>query len=223
VGRRPSTLFACAFAALAAAACGLESNGLEVSLDGSVAPASGPTGNSPPLSADGSIGVPSPDASIPPSGSDATIPADSAPNDDATNADDSRSEIPDVGLPDVNILDPDSSYLDSADPCDLDQDGYRSKEGSCGGNDCCDYDSRANPGDTSFYTSADSCGSYDYDCNGSDDPEYAKVNCTIGVLVCNGSGFDDDPPACGVKAQFDACNLGVGCYTTKGNAAQACR
>ena len=94
--------------------------------------------------------------------------------------------------------------------------------GSSGGTDCCDRDSRAHPGVTAFFTAPDTCGSFDYNCSGKEDPEYDKVNCTLGLFACNGSGFDKAPPPCGVIATFDACNLGIGCYTSQNTQAQGC-
>jgi hypothetical protein len=146
---------------------------------------------------------------------------------DATSSPPSQQEDaaspPDADEPDVRILDPDASYPGTDDPCDLDQDGYKSMEGACGGNDCCDYDSRANPGDTAYYTSADACGSFDYDCNGQDDLEYGRASCQLGFFSCSGNGFDQAPPACGVSATYDTCDYFVACYTTQSSVTEGCR
>jgi hypothetical protein len=32
--------------------------------------------------------------------------------------------------------------------------------------DCCDTDASAHPGQTAFFSSADACGSWDFDCDG---------------------------------------------------------
>jgi hypothetical protein len=110
---------------------------------------------------------------------------------------------------DVHLLDPDASYEEAGDPCDLDEDGYRAT-GTCGGNDCCDFDSRAHPGDTSYYGTKDACGSFDYDCNGQDEEEFPQAaSCQLAFFACNGSGFDKTPPACGIAATFDTCPFDV--------------
>ncbi len=38
--------------------------------------------------------------------------------------------------------------------------------------DCCDTDRNSHPTQTTYFGAPDACGSYDYDCNGSSDPEY---------------------------------------------------
>ncbi len=148
---------------------------------------------------------------------------------DATLSDDGSSEaldsaIEDTAAPDVHILNPDASYEEAGNECDLDQDGYKSSSGECGGDDCCDYDGRANPGDTSYYATADACGSFDYDCNGKLDAEYAQVNCQLGFFVCTGDGFDQAPPACGAAATYDTCHDALfACTTSQSQVAQGCR
>jgi hypothetical protein len=219
-------VLACGIVACAGVAggCGLERNGLgETTVDGSAMTSSTPVGDASASLPDGSSAAPPPDEDGSGPGADATIAGDATSPPDAPQPLDDAN-IPDVGQPDVHVLDPDGSYDDSGDPCDLDQDGYKAMGGSCGGNDCCDYDSRANPGDTSFYAAADACGSFDYDCNGKDDPEYGRVNCTLGFFVCNGDGFDQTIPACGVAATFDTCNDAVvTCTTSQSQAPQGCR
>jgi hypothetical protein len=90
--------------------------------------------------------------------------------------------------------------------CDVDQDTYTSML-TCGGSDCCDTDSRAHPGQTTFFIQADACGSFDYDCNTTEDPQY-PVNLTCGgtgLTACTGgSGFLLDP-GCGNSGLFGTC------------------
>jgi len=205
-------------AACSALACGLDLGGLEGPLDASSHPGSTSVGDaslSPVGSSSGSGGTSSGGSSSGSSGSSDDAAAD--PPDATVSA-----PPPDADLPDV-ILDPDGAEDDAGDPCDRDQDGYKSMTDGCNGNDCCDYDGRAHPGEQSFYTSADACGSFDYNCNGKNDPEFAKASCSLGLFVCNGSGFDQNPPACGVTATFDTCQLGVGCYTTQAPQAEGCQ
>ena len=73
-----------------------------------------------------------------------------------------------------------SLYVNRTCYPDADHDGYYSKTGktfcsgsscpsgysSTKGNDCCDSDSKAHPGETSCYAYKDKCGSYDYNCDG---------------------------------------------------------
>ncbi len=193
--------------------CGLAENGLEgAGLDGSVGSEgtldSSLLGDATSSSSDG-----------------ASAGADAAPpTGDATPAPDDASGAPDdaIAPEDVRILSPDGSYAEAGDACDLDEDGYRAE--SCGGTDCCDYDSRANPGDKDYYGAADACGSFDYDCDGALEAKYAKVSCQLGFFVCTGSGFDQAPPLCGDTATFDTCNDAlVTCTTTPSSVAQECR
>lgn len=208
--------------ALSVAACGLDLNGLgDTSLDGSAMTSSAPGEDASVSVIDGSVGAaPFAEAGAAAPLYDATTTADATgPSGTPPPAADDASSA-DAGP--VRILDPDASYP-TDDPCDIDQDGYKSMQGSCGGNDCCDYDSRANPGDTAYYTSADSCGSFDYDCNGKDNLQYPKANCQLGFFSCNGNGFDQNPPACGASATYDTCDYFVACYTTQSTVTEGCR
>lgn len=193
--------------ACGAAGCGLETAGLDTP-DAASLPVSASSGDAsvaPVGALDAAPGAPAKDGAA-------------SPPDAATTPTFADGAAPDVVLGDGTAPAPEGG----GDPCDLDQDGFRASKQECGGNDCCDYDARAHPGEQAFFTTADACGSFDYDCSGSDEPEFAKVNCTIGVFACNGSGFEQSPPACGVVATFDACNLGLGCFTTARQQPQSC-
>jgi hypothetical protein len=124
----------------------------------------------------------------------------------------------DVSIVDVSAADADQAGVN----CDLDRDGYKSTKPGCDGTDCCDNDARTHPDEQAFFTEADVCGKFDYNCNGVDEPQFAKVNCMLAILACTGSGFDQTPPACGATATFDACNFGLGCYTSQSQQAQSC-
>jgi Stigma-specific protein, Stig1 len=55
--------------------------------------------------------------------------------------------------------------------------------------DCCDSDGSAHPGQTSYFTTADGCGSYDYNCDGNETPlSHGPSGC--GTITCfiNSSG-----------------------------------
>ncbi len=66
------------------------------------------------------------------------------------------------------------------------------------GTDCCDSDSRAYPGATTYYTSTNNCGSWDYNCDGgttkssTDCTSQTSISggtlCTAGVCVGSCSG-----------------------------------
>jgi hypothetical protein len=91
--------------------------------------------------------------------------------------------------------------------CDQDKDGYRAATAQCGGNDCCDNDALAHPNETLFYTTADNCGSFDYNCDGSIETEYTfDLTCSgTPALGCKGgSGFIGDP-GCGVSGPYGTC------------------
>jgi hypothetical protein len=194
VPRRCLTLFP-GVLALLATACALELNGL---------------GDSPlPIDAAAAPpeGAPESDATVPPT--DANVGAEAPPIEDVVSV--AADVSSDVAVPDAAPID-----------CDFDQDGYKSV--ACGGDDCCDQDNRANPGDTSYFTSPDECGSFDYDCDSALEPEFAEVNCRLGLLSCSGDGFDQAPPACGDVATFDRCDLGLlTCNTSPSQVAQGCR
>jgi hypothetical protein len=183
--------------------CGIELGGLEVPDAASVSGTTSAADTGAPVATP----VSSPDGSSPVSDAlDAAMPPldTGAPVPDAAFAADASEGAP----PSVD--------------CDRDKDGFQSTSPGCGGKDCCDNDARTHPGEQAFFTSENACGSFDYDCDGVVEPQFAKVNCTLAVLACNGSGFDQAPPSCGVVATFDDCNLGLGCYTTQSQQAQSC-
>jgi hypothetical protein len=203
-------------ALVALVACGGLACGLEVSGTGHEDTTGGehPTsssGGSPLKAADsGATGGGGEDVDASPGSSADANPATDLPPDDA-------------GAPDVHVLDPDASYEEAGDPCDLDEDGYRAT-GSCGGADCCDFDSRAHPGDTSYYPNEDACGSFDYDCDGKEEQEYGQGGCQLGFFSCSGAGFDKTVPTCGVSATFDTCPYDVlFCGGDQTSLTQACR
>jgi len=68
--------------------------------------------------------------------------------------------------------------------CDLDSDGALS--GTCGGDDCNDYDSNTHPG------AEPSCGDADSDCDGELDPEDTDAD-NDSYSVCEGDCDDADP------------------------------
>ncbi|CAN95803.1 hypothetical protein sce5640 [Sorangium cellulosum So ce56] len=92
--------------------------------------------------------------------------------------------------------------------CDADKDGYLSI--ACeGGDDCNDDNPSVHPNQPStFYDSPIPPGrSFDYDCSGKEEMEFASVKCT-GLLVCAAANnvFLSDVP-CGSRGPFGSCDL----------------
>jgi len=136
----------------------------------------------------------------------------------------------------------DASDGEAGDPCDQDGDGY--KNAMCGGNDCCDTDGKAHPGQTGWFTVQDHCSSFDYDCDGKEEHEYpASLTCgyvwSLGCIptcsgtscVCGGTacstGYVGPDPGCGVGAEYDQCQPANAFSCTPksidSNQVQACR
>ncbi len=135
---------------------------------------------------------------------------------------------------------------------DADGDGYGNAAAAvtvCGANppsgyvtnsaDCCDSDSRANPGvpSTSWFTSANNCGTFDYNCDGAATKEYPNVatnctnptgtTCTVQQLDClpGSAGWGSTVPPCGASgnwAQGDCQTFGCCANTCGGCCAADC-
>jgi hypothetical protein len=109
----------------------------------------------------------------------------------------------------------------AADPCDEDRDGHRAM--GCGGDDCCDFDHDAHPGQTAYFAGPSACGTFDYDCDGRVDPEVGIASCALGFFACSGDGFASTT-ACGVLSHFTTCSwAGFSCNHTDGMRTQRCR
>ena len=52
------------------------------------------------------------------------------------------------------------------------------------GGDCCDSDANAYPGETKYFTSADSCGSWDYNCDGLIQDAQFGTPATVAASAC---------------------------------------
>jgi hypothetical protein len=165
----------------------------------------------------------------------AAVPAPSAPDAAGdTPADDAAMDAPaaPAPLPDASFdvaLDvadeaPADARSDAIPPgCDEDGDGYLAQTVACQGNDCCDTDVEAFPGQTAFFEQPDRCGSYDYDCDGKVTRQYGVVSCQWNVVACSGDGFRTATD-CGAHAAFASCSLGVfSCNQAASTRAQACR
>jgi hypothetical protein len=115
--------------------------------------------------------------------------------------------------------------------------------------DCCDFDPRAYPGQTSFFTSINGCGRFDFDCDGRETigltATQSGINCSaasVNETLCNAAaarvrgapGFwsADGPPPCGVSSLWLAdCQWLRGgleapvdtCFPTPSSRIQQCR
>lgn len=97
---------------------------------------------------------------------------------------------------------------DAPPVCDFDMDTYKAEGATCGGNDCCDTDNQAHPGQTTYFTGTDACGSFDYNCSGSPEPEYpGNLKCGgTGATGCTGgSAFIGPAPSCGTMGLYGTC------------------
>jgi hypothetical protein len=118
-----------------------------------------------------------------------------------------------------------SGYL-----CGIDNDGDKyltaATTGTCisgalGHTDCCDSDVNSNPSASTYKTTANACGSYDWNCSGAVDKQsttcYQVSECHVNqwgaCSVCGTGGRSVggtcSPVACGAYA-----NIGFACYAT---------
>ena len=106
--------------------------------------------------------------------------------------------------------------------CDDDNDGYCDKNmvrvgtpTTCklGGNDCCDTDASAHPGQGNWYATTNKCGSYDFNCSGSSERQFTVNSAPHHICegtLCTGkaeciakpAGWDSTIPACGKSATW---------------------
>ncbi len=95
--------------------------------------------------------------------------------------------------------------------------------------DCCDTDSNAHPYQNLFFTLANACGGFDYDCSGSETKqELTMGNCECGGIICTtcikASGWNGSVPACGASGKWiDSCNWDWGCDPLLLDKTSACR
>jgi len=206
-----SLIFTAAWGAALLPACGVDTSGLKIedAPDGGGATASGH-----PISEGGWA-----DSLV--------LDVVTLPGSDASFADVANDAGPEAATPEAATLDgPQGSQPDAppdAVDCDQDGDGWLSMGPGCNGEDCCDSDPNAHPGQPSFFLQANRCDSFDYDCDAVITPEYGQVSCQLAFASCTGDGFDQ-PQACGVSASFEHCAPGLlTCYTTNETKTQGCR
>lgn len=111
---------------------------------------------------------------------------------DAQAANDAAVEASEGSLPDAS---------EAGDPCDEDNDGFKA-QGSCGGGDCNDHDSRVHPGQTFVTDVPDAAPWGDWDCNGTVDYEFPVISSCL--TSCSAQGFASSV-ACGVTASYITC------------------
>jgi len=127
---------------------------------------------------------------------------------------------------------------------DADLDGYRttntvlSQNLACSGageapasmtaGDCCDQDAQTFPGQSAWFTTANACGSFDYNCNFVGEPQFTVTGsspvCTSlsGACVPLGrAGWASTVPACGAAGITWACDM-RSCTTTSTIVTQPC-
>ncbi|MBX7193123.1 MAG: thrombospondin type 3 repeat-containing protein [Sandaracinaceae bacterium] len=100
------------------------------------------------------------------------------------------------------------------------------------GGDCDDGNRSVNPS-ASFHASpycppGASCpptpGSFDYDCSGAEEPQWADVLDTCPTRGCAATGWTGSVPGCGVSSRYLTCSLVAGrCSGTTETRTQACR
>lgn len=81
--------------------------------------------------------------------------------------------------------------------------GYVSNSG-----DCCDSDANVHPGQTASFTTADKCGGFDYDCDGTVTQEFTTVatTCSVAIPAC-AAGWTTAVPGCGIMANWNDCAI----------------
>jgi hypothetical protein len=168
----------------------------------------------------GDVGLPDADAVA------ATSLSDAAPRIDVADAEAALTMDAATTLPAETGQAEDAVALNEAAPsgiesgptptsCDADNDGYASSNGACGGLDCDDNDSRANPGVMQFQTFMPTATTQgDWNCDGTVEKAYAaNVACDqLDVGVCDTAlGFVGDPPcgSAGTLVQCGAVGRGV--------------
>ncbi|MFA5392117.1 MAG: type II secretion system protein [Candidatus Paceibacterota bacterium] len=150
------------------------------------------------------------------------------------------SETP--GLPNGETCSLGSDCVSENCYVDIDGDHYAPASGTkicqansqISGTDCCDSDNRVYPGEVTYYSSTNNCGSWDYDCSGDTDKSggciyracggssYTTCHTTVGDGVTCGGYTGNWPQSCtnpgstsgdcGSTGSYSSC-AGKACYT----------
>ena len=104
--------------------------------------------------------------------------------------------------------------------CVVQQEGYVSNK-----DDCDDGDSRAHPGQTSYFdTPSAGTQSFDYNCDGKREQQFtALAACVKSGGDCTGDGWETAVPDCGQDGSFVACKPGSCTAEPATTKKQACR
>jgi hypothetical protein len=124
---------------------------------------------------------------------------------------------------------------------DADRDGYGTSATNtfCGNSppvgystisgDCCDSDPTAHPNQSMYFTFANNCGNFDWNCDGTleqqDTSTGMKCVFVSGDNSCNTTqGWANGPPACGMTATYYSGNCGAPptCAQMSSSQKQAC-
>ncbi len=144
---------------------------------------------------------------------------------------DARTDVIDFP-PDVVVYG-DAGMLDgdAANPCDIDRDGYKAKGTvgtiECGGNDCDDNDSRANPGIKDISTAkARPTANGDWNCSGAVQKQFPEGQSCPGLALgkcAQNTGFTK-VVACGEQGDYiTTCTLNIAtCVATTKKEIQGC-
>lgn len=159
-------------------------------------------------------------------GSDADDEEDSGDEPDLDAGEDADATEP----PDADADTPPGPCVVGADPCDKDCDGARAI--ACGGNDCCDTDPRVFVGQAAFFTVKNACGSFDYNCDGTEQKKLGLGKACSRPFWDNKcephqDGFKNKVPECGEPGiAFIGCTSRTftgGCDSKEDAFLQACR
>lgn len=172
------------------------------------------------------------DSTVVDSDADSSDGADSSPDSggqsDADAAVDTASDVVlDVAADVVSdALIESGPCVPGANLCDLDCDGAQSL--NCGGTDCCDTDSRAFPGQASYFGEARKCGGFDFSCDGKETQRWTAQGdackwCSLFGWCCADEGdYTDKPPVCGVAGRVAHCSNSVTCKNGDEQRTQEC-
>jgi len=111
---------------------------------------------------------------------------------------------------------------------DSDNDGYGTTQSQClcsatgdydvtNDDDCCDSDANARPGQSDYFTTQNSCGSWDYNCNNSTDYKWGSYNggCSdwgVGNGCNVESGWQGSMAGCGQTKNYVTGGCGYCCF-----------
>ena len=110
---------------------------------------------------------------------------------------------------------------DAPDPCDMDHDGYKAM-GTCGGDDCNDFNANQNPGVKNYvYDVPDAAPFGDWNCDGKVDMQYKASSC--GPTTCSSEGYaNSQGSGCGISNAYVTCTGTLCAAVDAGTRTQGC-